>query len=75
MATLSIDRAAALRELTLACDGFEISVEILAQLLKNGRRVAEAPVPLTNRRAGSSKLRYAREIWNHLRLIFRLLAS
>ncbi len=65
-------RARALRELDLRCDGFEISVEILAGLLRSKKRVVEVAAPLTTRRTGASKLRYARELRNHFRLIFRL---
>ncbi len=68
-------RTAALRELELNCDGFEISVEILAGLLRNKKRVAEVPSPLTTRRTGASKLRYARELRNHFHLIWRLLKA
>ncbi|MFH2204468.1 MAG: glycosyltransferase family 2 protein [Elusimicrobiota bacterium] len=67
-------RAADLRSIRLASDGFEISAEILARLLRAGRTVREIPAPLTVRTAGSSKLRCWRELANHLRLIGRLLA-
>lgn len=66
-------RTKALRDLELRCDGFEISVEILAGLLRSGRRVEEVPGTLTTRRTGASKLRCARESCRHLRLIWRLL--
>lgn len=68
-------RTAGLRALDLRSEGFEISVEILAGLLKAGKKVVEVPVPLTLRRTGESKLRNCRELKNHLRLITRLLTS
>jgi dolichol-phosphate mannosyltransferase len=68
-------RTAALRELALSCDGFEISTEILVGLLRAGRKVTEIPVPLTVRTAGVSKLRRLRELRNHAALAWRLLTG
>ena len=68
-------RADALRELKLSSTGFEISVEIIAKLLKAKRIVAEIPVRLTERETGQSKLNRLRELKNHAALTWRLLTS
>lgn len=66
-------RASALRKLDLQSDGFEISAEILALLLRVGARVREVPVPLSVRVTGESKLQRMRELKNHAALAVRLL--
>lgn len=66
-------RAARLRELPLTSEGFEINAEIAARALLAEWRVAEVPVPLETRVAGTSKLRRWRELSRHLGLIARLL--
>jgi hypothetical protein len=68
-------RVDALRELKLCSSGFEISVEIIAKLLKAKRIVAEIPVRLTERETGQSKLNRLRELKNHAALTWRLLTS
>ncbi len=68
-------RAEDLRSLDIVSDGFEISVEALARLLRAKRIVREIPAPLTVRTDGVSKLRRWRELKNHLRLIARLILS
>ena len=68
-------RTADLRALDIRCSGFEVSVEVLVLLLRAGKRVVEAPAPLTLRAAGASKLRRWRELRAHLRLAARLLAG
>lgn len=67
-------RAARLRELELASEGFEINAEIAALALTEGWRVGEVPAALETRVAGVSKLRRWRELSRHARLIVRLLA-
>ena len=66
-------RASTLRKLNLQSDGFEISVEILALLLREGARIREVPVPLSVRRTGESKLKWLRELKNHAALTLRLI--
>jgi len=65
-------RTSLLRTLDLKCDGFEISVEILALLLRAGAKICEVPVPLSVRAFGESKLNRQRELWNHAALALRL---
>ena len=60
------------QQLPLQSTGFDINVEILFLLLRNGCRVVEIPAPLTQRLHGESKLNYPREIMRHLRLISRM---
>ena len=66
-------RVSCLRELRLDCDGFEVSVEALARLLRAGKTVAELPVPLSLRQTGDSKLRRWRELTAHAKLAWSLL--
>jgi len=63
-----------LRGLPLRSDGFEISAEILALLVRRGAKVAEVPASLGVRTWGASKLRRLRELGRHARLVGRLLA-
>lgn len=62
-----------LDELTLRSTGFDINSEILFQLVRNGKRVAEIPTMLTERIHGESKLNYKKEIIRHLRLVWRMI--
>ncbi len=68
-------RASLLRALKPDCAGFEVNAEIAVLLLRRDARIVEAPVVLTARVLGSSKLRRARELGAHLRLLARLLAG
>jgi dolichol-phosphate mannosyltransferase len=52
--------------------GFEINAEILFELIKRGRRVAEVPAPLTQRLTGTSKLDYRKELARNARLAGRI---
>lgn len=72
---LRLYRASVLKSLPLKSEGFEINAEIAARMAKAGRRLAEVPAVLTERRVGRSKLRPWRELGRHLALIARLLAS
>ena len=63
-----------LHELDLRSVGFDINAEILFGLLKNGKRLAEIPAPLTQRIHGQSRLNYRKEIVRHLRLSGRMAA-
>jgi len=67
-------RTADLRALDLKSVGFEINAEILFGLIRNGKRVAEIPAPLTQRIHGESSLNYRREMVRHLRLASRMAA-
>ncbi|MFH2231645.1 MAG: NAD-dependent epimerase/dehydratase family protein [Patescibacteria group bacterium] len=62
-----------LMRLPLKTTGFDINAEILFWLIRDGRKVAEIPTPLTQRLYGESKLDYKKEMIHHLRLIFRML--
>jgi dolichol-phosphate mannosyltransferase len=68
-------RTTDLQALELRSNGFEISVEILAGLLKAGKKIVEIPASLTTRITGESKLRRWRELANHGRLVLRLLSG
>jgi dolichol-phosphate mannosyltransferase len=63
-----------LRELNLRSVGFDINAEILFDLLRKGKRLAEIPAPLTQRIHGESSLNYRKEIMRHLRLTARMAA-
>jgi glycosyltransferase involved in cell wall biosynthesis len=69
---LRLYRAADLRALELCSVGFEINAEILFALIRDGRRVAEIPAPLTQRIYGKSSMSYGREMLRHLRLVGRM---
>ena len=59
--------------LPLQATGFDINAEILFFLLRDKRRVAEIPAPLTQRIHGESKLNYKKEMIRHAKLIWRML--
>jgi dolichol-phosphate mannosyltransferase len=59
--------------LPLQTTRFDINAEILFFLIRDGRRVAEIPVPLTQRIHGESNLDYRKEMIRHLKLIWRIL--
>lgn len=58
--------------LPLQATGFDINAEILFYLIRDKRRVAEVPAPLTQRIHGESKLEYRKEMKRHLRLLKRM---
>lgn len=62
-----------LLSLPLQTSRFDINAEILFFLIRDGRKIAEVPAPLTQRIHGESKLDYKKEIIRHLRLIWRML--
>ena len=66
-------RSSLLKRLEIQSDGFEINAEILAFFWAQGFKVSEAPVSLSGRESGRSKLNLWREAVAHLRLIFRLM--
>lgn len=61
-----------LLSLPLQATGFDINAEILFYLVRNGRKIAEVPAPLTQRIKGESKLEYRKEMKRHLRLLKRM---
>lgn len=58
--------------LPLQARGFEINAEILFEMIRRGRRIAEIPAPLTKRLEGQSKLNYRKELWRNIRLVSRI---
>jgi glycosyltransferase involved in cell wall biosynthesis len=66
-------RTADLREIQIETNGFEVSVEILARLLRAEKTVVEIPAALSTRTAGESKLQRWRELRAHARLACGLL--
>lgn len=68
-------RRAALKSLEISSRGFEANAEILWGLLSAGYRVEEAPVVLTCRTLGRSKLQRLRELKRHLKLLARILTT
>ncbi|MBI4138638.1 glycosyltransferase family 2 protein [Candidatus Uhrbacteria bacterium] len=61
-----------LLHLPLQATGFDINAEILFYLIRDGRKIAEVPAPLTQRIHGESKLDYGKEMKRHLRLLKRI---
>lgn len=59
--------------LPLRATGFDINAEILFYLIRDGRKIAEVPAPLTQRIHGESKLEYRKEMKRHLRLLKRMI--
>lgn len=55
--------------LELQTNGFDINAEILFRLIRQGKRIAEVPAPLTQRTHGVSKLQYSKELQRHFRLL------
>ncbi len=66
---------AAAKHLSFESDGFVSAVEILFCAHQQRYRVREVPLILRARERGYSKIRIARTIWAHLRLLFRLMRS
>ncbi len=66
-------RAPAVKGLPFRDDGFPATAEILGLLLLSGARVVEVGSTLSTRREGRSKMRTARAILGHVRVLFRLL--
>jgi dolichol-phosphate mannosyltransferase len=62
-----------LLNLPLQATGFDINAEILFYLVRDYRRIAEVPAPLTQRIHGESKLEYRKEMKRHLRLLKRMM--
>lgn len=62
-----------LLQLPLATNRFEINAEILFHLVRQQRKIAEMPAPLTVRIHGESKLDYRKEIIRHLKLVWRMI--
>jgi dolichol-phosphate mannosyltransferase len=63
-----------LLRLPLQATGFDINAEMLFYLIRDKRRIAEIPAPLTQRIHGESKLNYAKEMKRHFRLLKRMIA-
>jgi len=59
--------------LPLTTNRFEINAEILFWLIRQKRKIAEVPAPLTQRIYGESKLNYKKEMIRHLRLLGRII--
>lgn len=59
--------------LPLQSNRFDINAEILFFLIRDKRRIAEVPTPLTQRIYGESKLNYWLETQRHLKLVWRML--
>lgn len=53
--------------------GFAAVSEIILDSLASGFRIAEVPTTLARRQLGASKLRFWPEVWNHSRLLWRVL--
>jgi glycosyltransferase involved in cell wall biosynthesis len=68
-------RRSAVANTELTENGFQGVAEILARLDLQGSRIVEYPATLSVRQLGRSKMRIARAIGGHLRLLFRLLSS
>lgn len=60
--------------LDLQATGFDINAEILFQLIRHGKKIAEIPAELTQRQYGESKLNYVNEMKRHIRLMKRMVA-
>ena len=67
-------RMSKIKQLDLKSDSFDINAEILFKILRSGGLVREVGVVLTERQYGQSKIRFFREIVNHLRMFMRILS-
>lgn len=65
-------RVSALREIALQSPGFSLSAEILAKFVRKKKVIAEVPAKLSRRTIGESKIRFGREIKNHLVLLSKI---
>lgn len=66
-------RVSALRTLDLQSNDFALSAEMLAKLIRARKKIVEVPVALGRRTIGQSKIRFLREIKNHLKLLAKIL--
>lgn len=62
----------ALKGISMKSDGFDVCAEILFDMIKKNRKVAEVPVTLTTRIYGESKISNRKEIKNHLKLLSKI---
>lgn len=65
-------RRSVVRKLTICEAGFLGVAELLALVVRHGHGVVEYPTVLTSRRFGRSKMKIARTVLGHLRLLTRL---
>jgi hypothetical protein len=65
-------KKAALDELTLESNNFEICAEIISKLILNKKTVKEIGVKLYVREFGESKLNVKKEIKNNLRILWKI---
>jgi dolichol-phosphate mannosyltransferase len=65
-------RKAALDELTLGSNNFEINAEIISKLILRGRSVQEIGVKLHKREYGETKLDVKKEVRNNLKILWKL---
>lgn len=68
-------RRQTLENLEIQGDGFEAQLEISLRLLLTGYEIAEIPLRLRDRAAGSSKMRYFRLLPRYFRTIIRILKT
>lgn len=66
-------RSNSLKHLQLKSKSFDINAEILFKLILNGYSVCEAPVTLTSRVWGRSKIKILREVMNHMKWFLKIL--
>jgi dolichol-phosphate mannosyltransferase len=68
-------KKAALDELNLKSNNFEINAEIISKLILNGKTVREIGVKLYEREFGQSKLNVRKEILNNLKILYKIFKS
>jgi dolichol-phosphate mannosyltransferase len=66
-------RAELLKSIEIEEPGFAVQLEIVTKLLRKRARFKEVPFLLTNRKLGSSKLRYLRAIPHYVKRVMQLL--
>jgi len=67
-------RRSVIRNVSFSSDGFAGVTEVLLRAASQGCRIVEVPMVLRSRQTGVSKMRVARSVWMHLRLMSRALA-
>jgi dolichol-phosphate mannosyltransferase len=61
-----------IKNITIESENYEVQAEILYKLLLSGKYVKELAVPLHNREYGVSKLNIQKEMWNSIKMLYKI---
>ncbi len=71
-AIFRVYKRSALRGISMTSNNFDINAEILFDMIKKGKNVAEVPVTLTARKYGKSKISFTKETKNHIKILSKI---